>query len=110
MAFISALRSLWQPGPGEVSSRTKAELRKQTEAFSAATTLASQTGSAIDLFSGIFLQGSERVFQSRLIWWLDILEQDADLRLRFQQGWQSTLGSLDSVSLFAEAGIPAQHA
>ena len=42
--------------------------------------------------------------------WLDMLEQDADLRLRVQQGFQSTLGTLDSVSLFAEAGIPAQHA
>jgi site-specific recombinase len=112
MAFISDLRGLWQPGPGEAeaSSRTKAALREQTEAFCAATTLDSQTGRLIDLFSGIFQESSERVFQSRLICWLDTLEQDADLRFRFQQGLQSTLGRLDSVSLFAEAGIPAQHA
>ncbi len=109
---MSDLRSLWQPGPGaaEASLRTKAELRKQTEAFCAATTLASRTDRFIDLFSGIFQQRSERVFQSRLIGWVDLVEQDADLRLRIQQGWQSTLGELDSVSLFAEAGIPAQHA
>ena len=31
-------------------------------------------------------------------------------RSRFQQGWNSMLGSLDSVSFLAEAGIPAQHA
>ena len=112
MAFISDLRGLWQPAPGEAeaSSRTKAALREQTEAFCAATTLDSQTGRLIDLFSGIFQESSERVFQSRLICWLDTLEQDADLRFRFQQGLQSTLGRLDSVSLFAEAGIPAQHA
>jgi site-specific recombinase len=112
MAFISDLRSLWQPGPGgpEPSARTKAELREQTDAFCDATTLASQTGRLIDLFSGIFLQSSERAFQSRLICWLDTLEQDADLRFRFQRGWQSTLGTLDSVSVLAEAGIPAQHA
>jgi site-specific recombinase len=110
MAIMSDLRSLWQPGGPEPSSRTKAELREETEAFCAATTLASQTGRLIDLFSGIFLRNSERVFQTRLICWLDMVEQDADLRFRFQQGWQSTLGTLDSVSLFAEAGIPAQHA
>src|SRR5580704_15321101 len=112
MALISDLRSLWQSGPGaaEASLRTKTELREQTEAFCAATTLANQTGRLIDPFSGIFVQSSERVFQSRLMCWLDTLEQDADLRFRFQQGWQSTLGALESVSLFAEAGIPAQHA
>src|SRR5271156_5504114 len=111
MALISNLRSLWQPGPGgtELSSRTKAELREQTEAFCAATTPGSQTGRLIDLFSGIFQQKSERAFQSRLICWLDTLEQDADLRYRFQQAWQSTFGTLDSVSLLAESGIPAQH-
>ena len=112
MAFIAGLRGLWQPGPGaaEASSRTKAELREQTEAFCTATTLASQTSRLIELFSGIFQQSSERVFQSRLRCWSEMLEQDADLRFRVQQGWQSTLGRLDSVSLFAEAGIPAQHA
>jgi site-specific recombinase len=110
MALISDLRSLWQPGPGLASARTEAELRGQTEAFCGATGLDSQTGLLIKLFSGIWQQRSERAFQSRLLCWLGMLEQDADLRSRFQQGWQSTLGKLDSVSLLAEAGIPAQHA
>ena len=111
MAFVSDLRSLWQPGGGATqSSRTEAALRGQTEAFCAATTLASQTDCLIELFSGIWQQRSERAYQSRLVCWLGMLEQDADLRSRFQQGWQSTLGLLDSVSFFAEAGIPAQHA
>ncbi len=108
MALISDLRSLW--GLGVTESSTRAELRAQTEAFCSATTLASQTGRLIDLFSGIFQESSERVFQFRLGWWLELIEQDADLRSRFQQAWQATLGALDSVSLFAEAGIPAQHA
>jgi site-specific recombinase len=110
MALIPDLRSLWQSGLGGTEASTKAELRAQTEAFCGATTLASQTSRLIDLFSGVFLQNSERVFRSRLNWWLEIVEQDADLRSRLQQAWQSTLGALDSVSLFAEAGIPAQHA
>ena len=110
MALISNLRSLWQSGLGGTEASTKAELRTQTEAFCSATTLAGQTGRLIDLFSGIFLQNSDRVFQSRLNWWLELVEQDADLRFRVQTAWQSTLGALNSVSLFAEAGIPAQHA
>src|SRR5277367_6053993 len=101
MAFISDLRSLWQPAP----SRVEAALRVQTEAFCAATTLAGQTDCLIELFSAIWQQRSERAFQARLVCWLGMLEQDADLRSRFQQRWKSTLGLLDSVSLFAEAGI-----
>jgi site-specific recombinase len=87
-----------------------AALRTQTEAFCAATTLVSQTDCLIGLFSGIWQVRSERAYQSRLVGWLDMLEQDHDLRSCFQRGWQSTLGSLDSVSFLAEAGIPAQHA
>jgi site-specific recombinase len=98
------------PGGTQAPSRTEAALRGQTEAFGAATTLVSQTDCLIRLFSGIWLPRSERAFQSRLACWLGMLEQDADLRSRFQQGWKSTLASLDSVSFFAEAGIPAQHA
>ncbi len=93
-----------------MSPRTEALLRGETEAFCAATSLVSQTGSLIDLFSAIWLQRSERAFQALFKSWLGMLEQDAVLRTRFQQGWKSMLGSLDSVSFFAEAGIPAQHA
>ena len=109
MALISDLRSLWQPET-QASSRTVAALRGQTEAFCAATTLVSQTGCLIELFSGIWLQGSERAFQSRLVGWIGMLEQDHDLRVPLSTGMKSMLGSLDSVSFFAEAGIPAQHA
>src|SRR5579859_7129976 len=110
MPLISNLRSLWRSGLGGTEASARAELRAQTEAFCGATTLPGQTGRLIDLFSGIYQQNSERVFRSRLNWWLEIVEQDADLRFRIQKAWQSTLGALDSVSLFAEAGIPAQHA
>ena len=112
MTFISDLQGLFQPGAGgmQASSRTEAALRAQTEAFCAATSVAGQTDRLIELFSEIWQQRSERAYQSRLVCWLGLLEQDADLRSRFQQGWKSTLSQLDSVSLFAEAGIPAQHA
>jgi site-specific recombinase len=111
MAFISSLRSLWQPGSGEAraASRLEAVSRAKTEAFCAATTLVSQTDCLIELFCGIWGQRSERAYQSLLLFWVGMLEQDSDLRSRFQQAWKSTLGGLDSVSFFAEAGIPAQH-
>ncbi len=111
MSFISDLQGLFQPGAGgtQASSRTEAALRAQTEAFCAATGVGGQTDRLIELFSEIW-QRSERAYQSRLVCWLGLLEQDADLRSRFQEGWKSTLSQLDSVSLFAEAGIPAQHA
>jgi|HubBroStandDraft_6_1064221.scaffolds.fasta_scaffold78461_1 site-specific recombinase len=112
MSFISDLQGLFQPGAGgmQASSRTEAALRAQTEAFCVATSVAGQTECLIELFSEIWQQRSERAYQSRLVCWLGLLEQDADLRSRLQQGWKSTLSQLDSVSLFAEAGIPAQHA
>lgn len=106
MALISDLRRLWQPGPGLASARTEAELRGQTEAFCGATSLDSQTGLLIKLFSGIWQQRSERAFQSRLLCWLGVLEQDADLRSRFQQTWQSTLGKLDSVPSWRKREFP----
>jgi site-specific recombinase len=110
MAFTDQLRRLWDPEPdGLVSARTEAEMRLQTEAFCAATTLAGQTQSLIELVCGIWHRHSEREFQSRLLSWITRMEQDPDLRRRFQQSCQSMLGELDSVSLFAEAGIPAQH-
>jgi site-specific recombinase len=109
MALNPDLRSLWQ-AEAQASSRTLAALRGQTEAFCAATTLVSQTDCLIELFSGIRQVRSERAYHSRLAGWLGMLEQDHDLRSCFQREWHSTLGSLDSVSFLAEAGIPAQHA
>jgi site-specific recombinase len=108
MAFISNVRWLFEPAGS--ASGMEPELRGQTEAFCAATSLVSQTRCLIELFSGIWCRPSDRVFQSRLICWVGMLEQDPDLQSRFQQGCKLTLGSLDSVALFAEAGIPAQHA
>jgi site-specific recombinase len=106
------LQSPSRPDTGgpQPSARTVAVLRGQTESFCVAATLASQTNCLIELFSGIWHQNSKRDYQARLAGWLDMLEQDSDLRNRFQQGVKSMLGSVDSISFFAEAGIPAQHA
>jgi hypothetical protein len=56
MALISDLRRLWEPESYArfVSARTEAEQRRQTEAFCAASTPATQTSCLIDLFRGIW--------------------------------------------------------
>ena len=112
MTFISDLRELWEMGSGGIqnSPRTEAELRRQTEAFCTASTLGTQTNCLIELFSDIWLRRSERAYQSRLTSWITLLEQDAELQSRFLQACKTTAGSLNSVSLFAEVGIVAQHA
>ena len=84
MALVSYVRSLRQSGLEGTEASAKADLRAQTETFCGATTLTSQTGRLIDLFSGIFQQRPERVFRSRLNWWLEIVEQEADLRSTFR--------------------------
>jgi site-specific recombinase len=112
MGFFSDSKELLETwtGVSEASPRVVSELRGQTEAFCAADSLLVRTACIIQLFSGIFRRGSEQTYRSKLISWITLLEQDAELRARFQQAVRTTLGSLDSVPLFAEAGIPAQHA
>src|ERR1700678_1873912 len=112
MGFISELRALWDPETYGmlVSPKVDAEQRRQTEAFCAASAVATQTSAFTNLFCGIWQPRSERQFHNRLINWITQLEQDSELRSRFQQACKCMTPSLDSVSLFADAGIPAQHA
>ncbi|QNI32022.1 hypothetical protein H7849_23915 [Alloacidobacterium dinghuense] len=97
-------------GGRPVSPRTETSLRNYTGSFCAAPTFGDQTASFIELFSAIWQESSNRNLQTTLIFWISMLEQDRDLCSSFQQAWRSMLGSLHSVSLFAESGLPAQHA
>src|ERR1700733_624013 len=110
MALTPTVRRLLRRRPGGVQTRTEIALRVHTEAVCAATTFVNQTRRLIELFAGIWLQPSNRAFKSSLTGWVEMLEQDSDLRSRFQLTWKSMVDSLNSVSLFAEAGLPAQHA
>jgi site-specific recombinase len=93
-----------------VFARPESELRKRTEAFCAANTLGARTRRVIVLFSMIWTLPTDRAFTAGLIRWIRLLEHDRDLRGRFQRSWQEMVCKLDSVSFFADAGIPAQHA
>jgi site-specific recombinase len=112
MGSASHVQGSLPPASGEttVSPSAKAELRKKTEAFCAADSSLAQTRCLIELSARIWLQPSDRKFRLALIGWVGLLEQDHDLRSRFQTAWKSMLGSLDCVSLLAEAGLPARHA
>jgi site-specific recombinase len=91
-------------------SRVKDELRARTKAFSASTTLETQTATFTRLFHSIWTGSSERAFNVRLLCWIRMLEHDDLLRLDFQEALQSMLSQLDSVALLAEAGLPRHHA
>jgi site-specific recombinase len=106
MAFVSEIRGFFRFD----SEETQASLREDTEAFCAATTLTSQTNCFIDLFTRIWLRPYDRTFKSCLICWVEMLQQDSNLLFGFQKTWKAMLGSLNFVSLFAETGLPAQHA
>jgi site-specific recombinase len=112
MAFAFKAPRLSDRGSGRVQTVSPAEivLRRRTDAFCAAATFHDQTIRLIELFAGIWLLPSDRAFQFALTRWVTMLEQDPSLRTRFHKAWQSTVASLDSVGLFAEAGLPAQQA
>jgi site-specific recombinase len=118
MALPSTTRDLpssHMPGervPGSTpgsASKPPEELIELTEAFCAASTLSGQTRWIAEIFSCLW-NASDRDFTSRLSAWASLLEQDQQLCSRFRQVWQSMLAQLDSVSFFAEAGLPAQTA
>ncbi len=90
--------------------RVDDEIRARTKAFIAATSLQSRTASFGKLFRAIWTGSNERSFTVRLIRWVRLLEYDDLLRMDFQQAFQAMLAELNSVPLFAEAGLPAHHA
>ena len=91
-------------------ARAKDELRARTKAFTASTTLETQTATFTRLFHSIWTGSSERSFNVRLLCWIRMLEHDDLLCLDFQETLQSMLSQLDSVALLAEAGLPRHHA
>ena len=96
--------------PRPAFARAKDELRARTKAFSAATTLETQTSTFTRLFHSVWTGSSERAFNVRLLCWIRMLEHDDLLRLDFQEALQAMLSQLDSVALLAEAGLPRHHA
>lgn len=108
--MINPFRKLWRRRQEPVFARPESELRKLTEDFCSAGTLAAQTRRAIALFTSIWTLPTERAFTAGLLRWVRMLEQDRALRERFRASWGSMAAQLDSVPFFADAGIPVEHA
>lgn len=90
-------------------TNSRDDLYKLTENFCDATNLSARTRRAARLFDSIWAAQRDRRFEVRLLRWIRLMEQDGPLRGRFQRSWDEMLAELDSVSLFAETGLPAQN-
>jgi site-specific recombinase len=83
------------------------ELRQLTVEFCDAGALAARLRRAGHLFAFIWSEGDDRDSAIRLMSWLDMMEADAALSERFRKSWILLLSELNSVPLFADAGLPA---
>jgi site-specific recombinase len=83
------------------------ELRQLTVEFCDAGALAARLRRAGHLFAFVWSEGGDRESDVRLTSWLNMIEADAALSERFRKSWVLLLSELNSVPLFAEAGLPA---
>ncbi len=88
----------------------QADLRRLTLRFTGADTLRLQLRRAGQLFSFIWISPSGRITSERMVVWVRMVEHDEALRTRFRSSWVQMLGRLESVSLFAESGLPRHSA
>ena len=89
------------------SKRSEDALRVLTQEFCDAKTLSTRVRRAGRLFSFIWSDGSDRAYFLRLNRWLNVMEEDPQLADEFRKSWVLLLSELNSVPLFADAGLPA---
>jgi site-specific recombinase len=89
------------------SARAIDLLRKLTEAFCEAATLAARSRRAGRLFAFLMSPTVDPQAARRLVNWLELLEREPPLRQRFHEAWLLLLREVDAVPLFADAGLPA---
>jgi hypothetical protein len=80
-----------------IFARRDAGLRQRTQAFCDATTLSARTCRVSGLLAYIWTRPTGRAFIVLLLRWIQLLEQDKQLRIRFKVSWQIMLSELDSV-------------
>src|ERR1700761_4827652 len=110
MAFLQTIRSLLRHRRmvGEMHfGHGSDELRQLTIEFCDAGALAARLRRAGHLFAFIWSEGDDRDSEVRLGSWLNMMEADAALSERFRKSWILLLSELNSVPLFADAGLPA---
>lgn len=112
MSLVRSVRRLlrrrrWKKNP--IFARADLGLHEHTVAFCDATTLSARTRRAATLFAYIWTRPTDRSFSTSLLRWIRLLEHDKPLRIRFDLSWQAMLAELDSVPLFADAGLPGRY-
>jgi site-specific recombinase len=90
-------------------ARSQDELRSLTRSFCDAANTHSRVARASRLFAFLWSEAGDADFSARPLRWIGLMESDAGLREEFQRSWLTMLGELDSVPLFADAGLPAHH-
>ena len=113
MDLIRTVRKLlrgrrWKKGPTFV--RAHNELYSLTLGFCDADTAQGRTRRATSLFAYIWDTTRDRAFVVRLLRWIRMMEQNRELSAAFSRNWNAMVLELDSVTLFAEAGLPGHHA
>ena len=112
MSLVRSVRRLlrrrrWKKNP--IFAKADLGLHEHTVACCDATTLSARTRRAAALFAYIWTRPTDRSFVTSLLRWIRLLEHDKPLRARFDLSWQAMLAELDSVPLFADAGLPSRH-
>ncbi len=92
-----------------MSRDVPAELVRLVDEFCAATTLGDRNVGLIRLVHWTREDRRSHRNVARLIAFVEYLEADESVRLKFQSSFGSLLAELHSISLFAEAGIPSDH-
>ena len=91
-------------------TRAHDELHGLTRSFCDADSPAVRMRRASSLFGSIWGTSSDRGFVVRLLRWIRLMEQDRELRACFAKVWGEMVAGMNSVTLFAEAGLPGHHA
>ena len=96
--------------PNQVSSsQVPEDLRDAIEAFCEAPTLRRRRASFLQILRWIREGHHPLTEPHRLLTLVQLLEDDGALRERVQQSLGAMLAELDSLALFAEAGLPSVH-
>ena len=90
--------------------RSADDARLLSEYFALQPDLTGRVSAFASLMQWIWAARRHRVFAVRLERWIRLLEEDAALRASVQRSFAAMLGELHSLSLFAEAGLPARQA
>jgi site-specific recombinase len=84
-------------------------LRNHTVRFTEAALFEDRRRHFESLIHSLWNARTDRQFALKLARWLSLLEEETELRAAFQKNFDSMIGEMHSVTLFAAAGVPSHH-